>query len=93
MTKGNMAQILAFLQRVYPFFLKDLNEEQAKYIVGLWASMFKDDNEILVHDAVKLYIATDTKGCPPTIGQIKAKMWEIKQLDEIRSRREVEDND
>lgn len=93
MTSGEMTQLLSIIKKAYPLFHKDINKEEAKNIVDLWHTMFEVDDVLLVIDAVKLYIATDTKGCPPTIGQIKAKMWEIKQLDEIRSRREVKDND
>jgi hypothetical protein len=93
MNRGEMAQLLSIIKKAYPLFHKDINKEEAKDIVNLWHIMFEADDVLLVLDAVRLYIATDTKGCPPTIGQIKTKIWEIKQLDEIRERREVKDND
>lgn len=93
MTRGETIQILSVLRKAYPVFYKDIFKREAEDIVDLWHMMFEDDGVLLVIDAVKLYIATDTKGCPPTIGQIKTKIWEIKQLDEIRALREVKDND
>lgn len=93
MTRGDTIQILSIIKKAYPMFYKYADKKEAENIADLWHIMFEHDETLSVLDAVRFYIATDVKECPPTIGQIKAKMWEIKQLDEIRSRREVEDND
>jgi hypothetical protein len=48
--------------------------DDARAAVNLWHMMFEDDDAQLVSAAVKAFIASDTKGFPPAIGQIKAKL-------------------
>ena len=52
---------------------------EAKEIIALWQDLFDKDNFSDVMKAVKLYIVTDKKGCPPSIGMIKQKMSEIEK--------------
>ena len=60
-------KILASLTVAYP----SLADDKAIPRVRLWASMFADEPYELVNAAVRTYIASDTKGFPPTIGKIK----------------------
>lgn len=46
-------------------------------VVSLWEAMFAEDDPKLVAAGVKAFIATDTKGFWPSIGQIKEKMRQI----------------
>lgn len=64
MTKEETIQILSILKKAYPFFYKDVTREEGKEISDLWYEMFKDDDVILVIQAVKLFIKSDSKGFP-----------------------------
>ena len=90
MTKEETIQILSILKKAYPFFYKDVTREEGKEISDLWYEMFKDDDVILVIQAVKLFIKSDSKGFPPVIGVIKAKMEEIIEASRPKSISEFE---
>lgn len=88
MARNETLQILSILRKTYPTFYRDISKEEAVEIADLWHSMLEGDDFPLVRDAIKFYIATDTKGYPPTVGLIKTKMWEIEQLKNILAERE-----
>lgn len=69
-------------------YYRNKSKEELNVAVNLWAEMFADDNINLVKEAVKAYIATDEKGFPPVIGQIKGKLYQItepEQLSEVEA--------
>ena len=68
MTRKEAVSILSILRTAYPNAYKGTN---ANDVVDLWQSMFRED-AAEVAMAVRHYIATDTTGYPPCIGQIKA---------------------
>lgn len=73
MTKQEAAKLMAIIEVAYPAYYR--NEPQKKIeAVNLWGEMFADDDTSIVVAAVKSYMAGDTKGFPPSIGQIKAIM-------------------
>lgn len=74
MTRKETAQVLGILKTAYPNFYKTFTKEDSKYAIDLWTMMFEDENVLTVINAVKAYIATDEKGFPPVIGQIKNKI-------------------
>ena len=74
MTVEETLKIMAVLKASYPTFYKDMNRTDAESIVNLWAEMFAEDDYRLVAAAVKVLIATDSKGFPPVIGQVKCKL-------------------
>lgn len=55
-----------------------MTEADAKKTLALWSAMFAETPYELVNNAVKSFIMTDTKGFPPTIGQINALITEAK---------------
>lgn len=80
--------IMAILKEAYPMYYRNKSKEELNVAVNLWAEMFADDNINLVKEAVKAYIATDEKGFPPVIGQIKGKLYQItepEQLSEVEA--------
>ncbi len=80
--------IMAILKEAYPMYYRNKSKEELNVAVNLWAEMFADDNINLVKGAVKAYIATDEKGFPPVIGQIKGKLYQItepEQLSEVEA--------
>ncbi|NYB74844.1 hypothetical protein HZF24_11915 [Sedimentibacter hydroxybenzoicus DSM 7310] len=74
MNKIETLGILSVLKSAYPAFYKDISKQEAENIVNLWAEMFAADDFNTVKAAVKAHIASDTKGFPPVIGQIKEKL-------------------
>ena len=76
-------RIMAAIRTAYPTYYHDMSESELIQAVKLWAEMFVDDPARDVAAAVKAYMATDTKGFPPSIGQIKAKMQTIGTPDHL----------
>ena len=76
-------RIMAAIRTAYPTYYHNMSESELIQAVKLWAEMFEDDPAHDVAAAVKAYMATDTKGFPPSIGQIKAKMQTIGTPDHL----------
>lgn len=77
MTRKETIQILQILKIAYPNFYKDFSKEDTNNAIDLWTTMFEDEDVVMVASAVKAYIATDEKGFPPVIGQIKNKIHSL----------------
>ena len=74
MDRKELLGIFALLEANYePQFAKktDLNK---KAMVNLWAEHFEDKDYNLVRAAVNSYIATDTTGFVPSVGQINEQI-------------------
>lgn len=76
MTEAETVRLFAVINAFYPRFLQDANRSAA---VKAWALMFADDDYRLAEIAVKAFVATDTKGFPPVIGQIKEQMQKLRE--------------
>jgi len=79
MTKNDTAKVMAILATAYPQFYAKQSKEEKVAAVSLWADLFADDDPSIVLAAVKSHIATDTKGYPPVIGQIKEQVVKLTQ--------------
>ena len=79
MTKQETNKILALILEVYPLFGKDRNPEITSTI---WNKIFEDEPYGVVEKAVLAFIATETKGFPPTPGNIKDKIQQLTQTEE-----------
>ena len=75
--------ILGTLQSAFPSFYRGLGQKAARDIADLWAKMFEDDDFKSVMAAVQALIATRTEGYPPTIGEVKAKLAQLRTPDEL----------
>lgn len=51
-----------------------MDRQDAENAVSLWHDIFRDDKAATVGIAVKEFINEDSKGFPPTPGQIRTKM-------------------
>jgi len=69
--------VMDILTVAYPQYYKNVSEDEKYAASLLWANMFADDSIEVVVAAVKTFIATDEKGFPPVIGQIKAHVAKI----------------
>lgn len=74
MTRQDTLMLMSLLRAAYPQYYAKQGVDDAKAAVNLWHMMFQDDDAQLVSAAVKAFISTDTKGFPPVVGQIKAKL-------------------
>lgn len=79
MTKVQTMQMMAIIQAAYPRFYVGVSKDDAEAAGNLWHSFFANDDASLVSDAVRTFIANDTKGFPPSIGQIREKLDVINQ--------------
>ena len=79
MNRKETIQILKILKSAYPNMYSRVTKIEAKEIIALWQDLFDKDNFSDVMEAIKLYIVTDKKGRPPSIGMIKQKMSEIEK--------------
>lgn len=77
MNREEAKRLMAVIKAAYPSYYKGASAQDMRDAVDLWENMFAEDNFASVAGAVKAYIATDEKGFPPAIGQIKAQMRKI----------------
>ena len=83
MDRNETLKVLSVLKAAYPQFYKGMTREDAEAVVGLWGSMFADDPYMLVAGAVKAFIASDTRGFPPAVGQVREKLASLSAPDEM----------
>lgn len=77
MTIEDTAQVMDILTTAYPRFYAGRDAPDPEKALMLWASMFADDDPAIVIAAVKALIAGDSKGFPPHIGAVKARIRQI----------------
>lgn len=77
MTQGETLKIMAVLQAAYPNFYRGMTRQDAEGVVALWADIFAEDSYNTVAAAVRAFIASDSKGFPPVVGQIKQRVAEL----------------
>lgn len=79
MDKTETLKLMAVLRAAYPMYYAKQSLDDADAAANLWAAMFAEDDAMHVSAAVKAFIASDTSGYPPSVGQIKDKMDKIRQ--------------
>lgn len=80
MNKSDIATIIGILKTAYPQYYKDRNS--IIDTTELWFEMFAEDDLNLLKIAVKNYIANNSSGFPPTIGEIKNEMYRLTKTNE-----------
>ena len=83
MTRDETLKIMAVLKATYPNFYKDMTRRDAESVVALWTDMFSEDSYNAVAAAVKAFIASDSKGFPPVVGQVKQRVTELASAKEL----------
>ena len=81
MTKQEIVQLMAIIREFYPTYYRNKTEEETKVSARLWWDMFQEDDGMQVLAAVKAFVATDTKGFPPSVGQIKQRLVQLQMPD------------
>ena len=79
MNKQESATLLAVLKVAYPSFYAKQSEQDIRAAVALYAELFADDDPREVAAAVKSLISSRASTFPPVIGEIKAKLGEIRE--------------
>lgn len=83
MNRKETATVMQILRTAYPRFYSGPDAPDMTDTLNLWAEMFAGDDVTLVAAAVKALIETDSKGFPPHVGAVKAKLRLISGGDEM----------
>lgn len=83
MTKREVVELMTVLQANYPDSFKGQSDAVIGAKVALWHDMFKDHPKEIVHAAAKAFMATDTKGFMPNVGQILEQIQRNQHRDEM----------
>lgn len=79
MTVDDTRKVIATMIACYPNYKPD----DMKMTVAVWANMLADYDAVEIGNALKAYIATDTTGFAPSIGQLTAKLNQLKNGDQL----------
>lgn len=79
MTVDDVRKVIATLIACYPNYKPD----DMKMTVAVWSNMLADYDATEIGNALKYYIATDTTGFAPSIGQLTAKLNQLKNGDHL----------
>ena len=79
MTQQETNKILALMVEVYPRFNEGRNPQLTS---RLWSTLFADEPYEWVEKAFMAFVATDTKGFPPSPGAIKDKIRQLSGSEE-----------
>jgi len=82
MTKQELSKIFFIVKASYPRFYRDYSTLEVEQMLTAWELVLGDYSYEQVSSGVRLYLATDTKGFPPTQGQI------IEAINKIEERKE-----
>jgi hypothetical protein len=74
MNRSETMKALSIVQEAYPHFMDGRTPEAT---LDLWAKLFPSEPFSAVETAILSFIASDTKGFPPNIGQIKEKIAQM----------------
>jgi hypothetical protein len=78
--KSDIATIIGIIRTAYPQYYKDKNS--IIDTTELWYEIFQGDDINAIKVAVKSYIANNTSGFPPSIGEIKNELYKLYKGDE-----------
>lgn len=90
MNRDDVIKILSILKTAYPNFYKNISKEDAERTIELYQTMFCDCDTKIVITAIKELI--NSFKYPPTIADIKNKMYELYNNNNDKSASELWDN-
>lgn len=70
MTREEMMKVFYVVKSAYPRYYRDLSKQEIEQLIATWGLVFGDFTYEQVSAGVKYYLTTDTKGFPPSPGQI-----------------------
>lgn len=74
MERADVISLLGRLKQAYPKAYAKMTRTEAEELVSLWLDMLGGEDPAAAKDAVDALIAEDTKGFPPKVGQVLAKI-------------------
>jgi hypothetical protein len=74
LNKSETAKIMATLKMAYPQYYKNMSADELDAAVRLWQDMFDSEPYAEVAAGIKAFMASESKGFPPSIGQVKEKI-------------------
>ena len=72
--RADIISLLGRLKQAYPQAYVKMTRAEAEELVSLWLDMLGGEDPAAAMDAVNALIAEDTKGFPPKVGQVLAKI-------------------
>lgn len=78
--KKETAQLLYIVKANYPKYYKGIIEEEFADMVDVWYLCLNDYDYSLAQAGVKIYLTSDTKGYPPSVGQIIDSIHKIRNM-------------
>lgn len=85
MTKREVAELMTVLQANYPDSFRGQSDAVVGARITLWYDFFKDYPFQVVSAAAKAFIATDTRGFMPNVGQINEQIQRLTKPQEMTS--------
>lgn len=79
---------MSAIKVAFPSYYK--NQTEIEDAVNLWSEMLSEDDPVYIAKAVKQFIKTDSKGFPPSIGQIRTLAAEIRHSEWEQKQREIQ---
>lgn len=83
MTKQEIAELMTVMQANYPDSIKGQSDSVVGAKIALWYEFFHEYPKELVYAAANAFIANDTKGFMPNIGQINDHIQKIRHNDNM----------
>lgn len=83
MTKREVAEMMTVLQANYPDSFRGLSDNAFGARVDLWHDFFGEYPAAVVYAAAKSFMATDTKGFMPNVGQINDHINRMKRSEDM----------
>lgn len=74
MERSDVISLLGRLKQAYPQAYTKMTRAEAEALVALWSDMLGSEDPAEAMDAVNALIAEDTRGFPPKVGQVLAKI-------------------
>ena len=74
MERADVISLLGRLKQAYPQAYAKMTRIEAEELVSLWLDMLGGEDPAEAMDAVNALIAEDTRGFPPKVGQVLAKI-------------------
>lgn len=74
MERADVISLLGRLKQAYPQAYAKMTRTEAEEMVSLWLDMLGGEDPAAAMDAVNALIAEDTRGFPPKVGQVRAKI-------------------
>jgi hypothetical protein len=83
MTKREVAELMTILQANYPDSFRGQSDAVVAAKIALWHDFFKDYPKQIVSAAAKAFMATDTKGFMPNVGQITEQIQRLNRAEDM----------